>query len=102
VINMDNPQTDLFGDTITLDKALGVKERKTADRRIGYLATPSPIGSAQTDETCKTCQHSYKRAGGTKSYWKCGLMKPSHGKGTDIRLRWAACSRWEAKESPSQ
>jgi len=29
--------------------------------------------------------------------WKCGLVKATGGPGTDIRLKWAACSRWEAK-----
>lgn len=32
-----------------------------------------------------------------KRYWKCGLVKATGGPGTDIRLKWAACSRWEAK-----
>lgn len=57
----------------------------------------APIGSGPAGETCKTCAHSYcvKCA---KTYHKCDLVKATGGPGTDIRLKWAACSRWEKKE----
>ena len=56
----------------------------------------APIGSGPTGETCRTCRHAYS-VGYSKNYWKCSLVKATGGPGTDIRLKWAACSRWEAK-----
>lgn len=56
----------------------------------------APIGSGPKGETCRTCVHSYCRTF-AKSYWKCDLVKATCGTGTDIRLKWAACARWEAK-----
>lgn len=57
----------------------------------------APIGSGPAGETCKSCQHSYCRSF-AKNYWKCGLVPATGGPGSDIRLKWAACSRWEAKQ----
>lgn len=59
---------------------------------------PAPIGSGPEGETCKSCDHSQRHAGGTKYFWKCGLVKPTHGPGTDIRLKWAACRFWKKPE----
>lgn len=57
----------------------------------------APIGSGPKGETCKTCQHAYCRKF-AKTYWKCALVKATGGPGSDIRLQWAACSRWQAKQ----
>lgn len=60
----------------------------------------APIGSGPQGETCKSCQHAYCRSF-AKTYWKCALVKATGGPGSDIRLKWAACSRWEAKQGSS-
>ncbi len=49
----------------------------------------APRGSGPEGETCKTCVHSYHYEY-AKRYWKCD----------DIRLKWAACARWEKKPEP--
>lgn len=54
----------------------------------------APIGSGPQGETCKTCIHAVCRTY-SKRYWKCDLVKATCGPGSDIRLKWAACSRWE-------
>lgn len=59
----------------------------------------APIGSGPQGETCKTCRHSYA-VKFAKTYHKCRLVRATSGPGTDIRLKWAACSRWEAKLQP--
>lgn len=60
----------------------------------------APIGSGPTGQTCGSCKHSYC-VEYAKRYHKCRLVKATGGPGTDIRLKWAACSRWEAKpETP--
>jgi hypothetical protein len=56
----------------------------------------APIGSGPKGETCKTCRHAYA-VKFAKTYHKCGLVYATSGPGTDIRLKWAACSRWEFK-----
>jgi hypothetical protein len=68
-------------------------------KREGENATPSPIGSGPPGETCKTCIHDTKLDYHGKTYHKCGLMQKhwTHGGASDIKLRWAACSHWNAK-----
>lgn len=61
----------------------------------------APIGSGPAGETCGSCKHSYC-VQYAKRYHKCRLVKATGGPGTDIRLKWAACSRWEAKPNDNQ
>lgn len=56
----------------------------------------APIGSGPAGETCGSCKNAYCFEY-AKRYWKCRLVKPTGGPGTDIRLKWAACARWEPK-----
>lgn len=56
----------------------------------------APIGSGPMGQTCGSCAHSYRRAGGSKTFHKCRLVKATGGPGSDIRLKWPACSRWQA------
>lgn len=83
---------DLFGNEVSVKFGDGVP-KKNRDTPKGNAA---PIGSGPAGETCKTCRHSYCFTY-AKRYWKCDLVKPTSGAGTDIRLKWAACSRWERK-----
>lgn len=84
---------DLFGNEVSIKFGDSVK-KKHNDKPRGSAA---PIGSGPQGETCKTCKHSYcRKMAGT--YWKCDLVKATHGTSTDIRLKWAACSRFEKKE----
>lgn len=57
----------------------------------GYAAPP---GTGPTGETCATC----KFAARYKRYAKCRANEArwTNGPKTDIRLRMAACSKWEA------
>lgn len=57
----------------------------------------APIGSGPAGETCRTCAHA-RCIKFAKTYHKCALVKPTAGPGTDIRLKWAACARWQKKE----
>lgn len=85
-----NKTTDLFGVCIDTDSS--------SRRRHGKMAVPSPTGSGPAGMTCGDCKHAWKRHNGAKKYWKCGLVKPTRGAGTDIRLKWAACARFEKKK----
>ena len=61
--------------------------------------TAAPIGSGPEGETCKTCAHYTIREWAGK-YRKCGLMERfwTHGLGSDIKAKWAACRCWEKRE----
>jgi hypothetical protein len=56
----------------------------------------APPGTGPEGETCRTCKH-LARLQYAKVYLKCELRRPhwTGGAKTDIKARWAACSRWE-------
>jgi len=51
---------------------------------------PGPDGAR-----CKTCTHLDGHPGAGRIYWKCLLRAYSHGPGTDHRVNWPACGKWE-------
>jgi hypothetical protein len=55
------------------------------------LAHPHAMGSGPAGETCGTCSNLVRVRYHDKGYLKCGLVVWSHGPGTDIRLKDAAC-----------
>lgn len=82
--------TDLFG----WDKPLtGPTKRRTQPR-----GNAAPVGSGPAGETCRSCAHCYA-VRYSKKYYKCDLVKETRGPGSDIKLKWPACARWEAKET---
>lgn len=66
-------------------------------------AHAAPVGSGPAGETCGTCAN-FRRldyfTSRKKSYFKCKLVLSTHGPGTDIRKRDAACREWD--ECPAQ
>ena len=57
-----------------------------------HPATKMPL--AENGETCGSCGNSERLAYHTRGYWKCRLMPDTHGPGSDIRLKWPACTKW--------
>jgi hypothetical protein len=50
-------------------------------------------------EICKTCVHLIKHtSNGHKHFIKCALSPITFGAGTDWRVRWPACGKWEARK----
>lgn len=47
--------------------------------------------------TCGGCDHAYRTNGGNRSYWKCDTVTHAGGPGTDLRVSWPACVRFEPK-----
>lgn len=86
---------DLFGNEVLepIDKLKGNTDKHKYRKARGWAAQP---GSGPEGETCKSCKNSYihHRQNG-KNWWKCALLKPTHGAATDLRLKWTACNRWE-------
>ena len=48
-------------------------------------------------ERCGTCRHLYSKHY-DRRYYKCGKARQSNGPGTDWRVSWQACGKWEKKE----
>lgn len=64
-----------------------------------YACTP---GTGPKGETCGTCGHArYYAPSGKRRYYKCGLLEPTHGKGSDIKLNSPACLRWAPDVEPA-
>lgn len=82
---------DLFGKPINDAKAA----RKTPAPK-GYARPP---GSGPAGEFCRTCKHKRRRFTGSKVFYKCALVKPTKGAGTDILVGSPACSRFEKAEA---
>lgn len=83
---------DLFG---------GPDEKPRGKHYVAPRGYAAPPGTGPAGETCATCQHA-RRMG---RYAKCGHPIRhhfnTHGPATDIRLRTAACSKWEAPATNS-
>jgi hypothetical protein len=65
---------------------------------------PNPLvrlfGKGPEGATCKTCHHAWLKDYHDKRYWKCELRPHTFGAGTDIRLKWDACARYEEEVEP--
>lgn len=57
-----------------------------------HPATKMPL--ADNGETCGSCGNSEPVNYHTRRYWKCRLMPDTRGPGSDIRLKWPACTQW--------
>lgn len=53
---------------------------------------PGPEGA-----TCGECSHLFRRADTAGRYYKCDLRAVTGGPGSDHRVRWPACARFEAR-----
>ncbi len=54
-------------------------------------------GKGPEGKTCKRCQHLFAVEHGHR-YYKCDLRKLTKGPGSDHRVRWPACGRYEERE----
>jgi hypothetical protein len=59
-----------------------------------------PMGTGPAGETCGSCIHRVSKPHGRKSHTKCALMRAcwNHSYGSDIKMRFDACYRWEPRE----
>jgi hypothetical protein len=53
-------------------------------------------GLGPEGERCKNCTHLFARHMGN-TYWKCDLRKCTRGPGSDHRVNWPACGKFERK-----
>lgn len=74
--------------TLSADARRTWRRKQLLERGI-HPSTKLPL--ANNGETCGSCVHSKKHW----RYWKCDLVEHTFGPGTDIRVSWPACQRWE-------
>lgn len=77
-------------------QGLSAQRRRTIRNRAMIAQGFHPLTKlplARNDETCGTCAHSHWVRMGNK-YFKCSMNETS-GPGTDIRVWWPACTKWE-------
>ena len=51
---------------------------------------------------CGNCLHCEREEYHRKTYFKCRLKNHTRGPGTDLRLKWRACPKWEPKEGKDE
>lgn len=85
MVNRVPPDRDLFGEPVR-DPV-----------RMNWGAYPYKPGSGPASETCRTCDNCRATGYRSRTYYKCALVVPTAGPGTDIRLKTPACRAWRAK-----
>jgi len=72
-------------------------EPKPREKR---TCTPARVGSGPEGQTCGTCRHASAIDHNARRYYKCGKCRCywTHGAGSDIKLKWAACREWQPVE----
>ena len=67
---------------------------------LGFSPPSEPIeyvrvyGPGPEGRTCKTCRHLYYRQF-SKRYYKCAYREETGGPGSDHRVGWNACAKYE-------
>jgi hypothetical protein len=93
--------TDLFGGLISYQTANGrtVEAKPRGRRYVQPRGGADRPGTGPKGETCGSCEHLVRYGNGR--YPKCELTRAAWTRGprTDVRVRWAACSKWEAAAS---
>ncbi len=64
-------------------------------KRNWSLCVPAPPGTGPEGQTCQSCRFCNKSKPGRKTVYKCALVKATRSENSDIRLKWAACRRWQ-------
>ena len=59
------------------------------------------FGQGTLGVTCKMCIH-IKRYRTANTYIKCDLRPYSHGPGTDHKVSWQSCAKYEVSPTPNQ
>jgi hypothetical protein len=84
----------------TTDQARALRQAARMGHGLHPLGSPLHAQAATTDDRkapglrCDGCIHVLATR---RRYLKCDAHTITHGPGTDLRLWWPACDRWEAK-----
>lgn len=93
--------TDLFGGlpTYTTIGGATVEAKPRGKHYVAPRGGADRPGTGPEGETCGSCKH-HAVIRLAKNYHKCELNRAcwTGGGKTDIRVKWAACSKWEKAE----
>jgi hypothetical protein len=87
--NRQMPETDLFGEEISHEAE--IREWKKKQLKANPLLR---VFGTTPGEKCMDCIHLYAHRC-SKTYYKCDLRPFTFGPGTDHRVRWPACGKFE-------
>jgi len=77
---------------LSADRKRTVRRQELLDQGI-HPATRCAL--REGDETCYSCVHAVK----SWKWWKCDRLPFTGGPGTDIRVSWRACVKWEPRSA---
>lgn len=80
---------------LSADRKRTLKRQEQLDAGI-HPATGCAL--REGDETCGSCVHAVK----SWKWWKCDRVPMTGGPGTDLRVSWPACVKWEPRESHAE
>ena len=90
--------SDLFGGlpSYTTQDGRAVEAPKRGKHYVEPRGGADRPGTGPAGETCGSCKHLERTGRSGKCFPKCALTRAcwTHGPKTDIRIRWAACSKW--------
>lgn len=86
---------DLFGNEVPPDQPQQQKKKLKGNAAVKNAhALLLQLHGEVAGQRCKTCVHLYGKAF-SKVYYKCKQFKDTSGPGTDWRINWQACGKWE-------
>ena len=77
-------------------------DRARTERRSVMIARgqhPTGLGKINPEHKCGECRMRFAHSNGRSTWWKCMMIPPTSGPGTDIRLKWPSCPFFEAGEA---
>lgn len=92
---MTTEQSGLFDDTPARVEH-DTQHVRHLPARIG--AMHRVYGRGPVNATCRTCAHLYSKRYG-ETYYKCDLNADTNGPGTDWRVSWPACGKYESEDA---
>lgn len=70
------------------------------DDRAKQLRTMHDDHGVTEGQVCENCAHLFRGRYHDRNYFKCRLYTPwTHGPGTDWRLSWQACGKFEIRQT---
>jgi len=90
----------LWGDALPPELPVVAPSRRLDDRTLlGRKSKVNPcvivFGAGPDGKQCGTCAHFVRGRHHDAVYFKCRLRGLTHGPGTDHRVRWPACVKYE-------
>lgn len=92
--------SSLWGDALPPEQPITASPRRIDDKTLlGRKSKTNPcvtvFGPGPEGKQCGTCAHFIKGRYHATILYKCKVRGLTHGEGTDHRVRWPACAKYE-------